>query len=217
MIRAAIFDVDGLIIDTETPDYLCWKEIYARCGVSLSAEEYTVQVGVSSGPPHPGVELARRCSQPLDPDALNREHRERYLAMVDAGFGPLPGFPALLDALVAAGLARAVASTARRDWVHSILGRLGVAGAFQAIVTGDDAPRGKPHPDVYLLAAGRLGLPPGECLALEDSAPGVQAARAAGMRCIAAPNFLTRLQDLSAADPVLDSLEQVTLELIRGE
>lgn len=212
--RAVIFDMDGLIVDTEVPEFLCWQRIYARHGVAITPEEWVHMVGMPAAMCHPAAELSRRCGRLLDESALKKEHRRAYLEMLEqSGFAPQPGFPELLAALAAAGTRRAVASTATRDWVAFVLGRMGIAGSFQAIVNGEDVARGKPHPDVYLRAAELLGVPPGECLALEDSAPGVQAARAAGMRCIAVPNGLTRYQDLSAADRVVPSLAEVMREL----
>ncbi len=208
--------MDGLIVDTETPDYLCWKEIYERHGVPLTPEEYTIQVGIMGGVPHPADELAARCAHEIDRAALTDEHRRRYLEMVDATFAPRPGFLPLMGALAGAGWPRAVASTASRDWVERILGRLGVVDHLGAIVSGGDVRRGKPHPDVYLLAAERLHVPPAQCVAIEDSAYGIAAARAAGMACVAVPNLLTRFQDLSRAQHQAESLEEVTLELLRG-
>src|SRR5207248_10443177 len=109
-----------------------------------------------------------------------------------------------------------LASTSSRDWVDFVVDGLTVRPYFHAIVAGDEVAARKPAPDVYLHAAERLGVPPGECVALEDSAPGVASARAAGMACIAIPNRVTVRHDLSAAHHRVADLAEVTLELLRS-
>ena len=120
----------------------------------------------------------------------------------------------LLTALRQRGVRTAVASSSRRAWIQKVLARLGLEDQFDAAAAGDEVPRAKPAPDVYLLAARRLGTAPETCVALEDSQNGVRSAKAAGMVCIAVPSPLTRQLDFSEADLVVGSLEEVTPETI---
>ena len=143
-----------------------------------------------------------------------------------AAAGPLPrtgesghdthaGFVELMEWATAHGLRRGLASTSSRDWVDRVVDGLAVRHHFHALVAGDEVSACKPAPDVYLRAAERLGVSPHQCLALEDSAPGVASAKAAGMRCIAIPNRVTCYQDLSAADLRVARLGEVTVDLLR--
>ena len=121
-----------------------------------------------------------------------------------------------IERLTAGDYRRGLASTSSCDWVDFIVDGLQVRHHFHALVAGDEVAVRKPAPDVYLRAAERLGVTPGECVALEDSAPGVASARAAGMACIAVPNRVTVYQDLTAANHQVAHLGEVTLELLRS-
>ena len=129
---------------------------------------------------------------------------------------PMPGFSALSQELISANLRLGIASASPRSWVEDVLDRINVLHLFSVIVTGDDVKRGKPEPDSYLLAAERFGLPPEQCLALEDSFNGLTSAKGAGMPCIAVPNLLTEGMDFSTADLVVRSLEEVSSATIQA-
>ncbi|MDE2291437.1 MAG: HAD-IA family hydrolase, partial [Elusimicrobia bacterium] len=121
-----------------------------------------------------------------------------------------PGLRALLDDLAAKGVPVGLASSSPRPWVDAVLDRFGLRADFKAVATGDETPgRTKPAPDLYLLAAGRLGVEPGACVAVEDSRFGVQAAKAAGMRVLAYRSGDNDAQDLAAADAELRGFEAV--------
>jgi beta-phosphoglucomutase-like phosphatase (HAD superfamily) len=107
------------------------------------------------------------------------------------------------------GLHCALATSGERRYVEAVKRELNLDGVFDAVAVAEDVARGKPAPDVYLLAAERLGLPPAQCLVLEDAPNGVAAAKAAGMKCVAVPNEMTRSLDLSTADAMLPSLMAV--------
>jgi putative hydrolase of the HAD superfamily len=128
---------------------------------------------------------------------------------------PMAGYAALMEQLSTHDYRRALASTSSRDWVDFVVDGLQVRPDFQAIVAGDEVASRKPAPDVYLRAAERLGVAPKECVALEDSAPGVAAAKAAGMACIAVPNRVTVSHDLSAADFQVAHLGEISVERLR--
>src|SRR5215212_8350891 len=216
LIRAVIFDMDGLIIDTEWPDYQSWQELYAANGHELPLSEWVQYVGLWGPPLALGERLCALIGEGADLEALRAQRRARCDALVREGMTPMPGFTALMERLEAHDYRRGLASTSSRDWVDFVVDGICVRPRFDAIVAGDEVAARKPAPDVYLHAAERLGVPPEACLALEDSAPGVASAKAAGMRCVAVPNRVTCYQDLSAADLHVAHLGDVTLDLLRA-
>lgn len=213
MISAVIFDLDGLIVDTETPEVLAWQETYARHGLEFPVEQWLQNVGRIDGPWDPYLAL-RLLDPPANLERVEAFWRERRDAHARDRCRPLPGVVTLLAALRTRGLRTAVASSSRRATVLRALERLEITGQFDATAGGDEVARGKPAPDVYLLAAQRLGARPEACAALEDSPNGVRAAKAAGMACIAVPSALTRQLDFAAADLVVGSLDEITVDSI---
>lgn len=211
---AVVFDFDGTILDSETPEYESHRRFFADHGVRLSEDEWCAGVGIVQPDAHWFDWLSERTVAPPTferfRDATRRYFREHVR------MEPMPGIAALLGALVAAGVPRAIASTASSRWVHSAVHELGLGPTFTAIVTGDQVERGKPAPDVYLEAARRLGLEPARCVAVEDSGPGIASARAAGMKAIAIPHPISRLHDFSGADLCLASAKDLTLDTFRA-
>jgi len=210
--RAVLFDFDGLIVDTEMPEYLAWQALYARHGLTFPMASWLKNVGRNDRPFDPFGPF--RGDDPASVDAVQAEWRALYDSIEPSYMVPLPGVVPLLRRLRERGWRLAIGSSSRHARVASMVERLGLAGQFGAIAGGDEVPLAKPAPDVYLLAARRLEVPPDVCTVLEDSENGVRAAKAAGMRCIAVPSALTRSLDFSAADAVLDGLEHVTFEVL---
>ena len=153
--------------------------------------------------------LSELVGEKLDRDALEREVREPYLAACETQ-PLLPGVVDLLEEARSIGLGTAVASSATRGWVTGWLGKHGIGGLFDAVCGREDVPRVKPAPDLFLLAALRLGVAPPTCLVFEDSPNGIRAARAAGMRCVAVPNPVTRPLDLGGPDLVLGRAAEIS-------
>ena len=209
-IQLIVFDFDGLILDTETPDYQVWQEIYADHGHSLSFDLYAEGVGVRGGTvDYVGI-LNDLSGLSLDREAVRRRHHVRLRALLSQS--PLrPGLREHLDAARELGVRLAVASSATRDWVIGHLGERGILPRFEAVRTIEDVVHGKPAPDLYLAVLEALGVPAGAAVAYEDSPNGLLAARRAGMRSVAVPNPITARLDLSAADLVVPSLGEVPL------
>ena len=212
-IQAVIFDLNGLIVDSETPEYLAWQAIHAQHGWPFPIESWRRNIGRNDSPFDPLARF-RAPDSPMAPDAARALWREHHARLEPDFLRPLPGVVALLESVRAHRLRTAVASTSRRARVLELLGRLGLADEFEAVAGGDEVPRAKPAPDVYRLAASRLEVAERACVALEDSESGVRAAKAAGMWCIAVPSALTRGMDFRTADLVVPSLLEVSVETI---
>jgi len=209
LIRALIFDFDGLILETEEPIYRSWKELYEARGVALPFDLWVKTVGSSNQAFHPQRYLEERLGVPLAQDVIDRRiARRAELVLAE----PLrPGVADLALAAHAAGLRVAVASSSSRDWVKGHLDRLGIAELFDCFRARDDVEHVKPEPDLYLASLDCLGVAAAEAVAIEDSPNGVTAAKSAGLRCVVVPNSITAGLDLSQADLRLSSLADVTL------
>lgn len=209
--RALVFDFDGLILDTETPEFLAWQELFAAHGARLVAADWAHVIGSLDSGWNAAAEIRKQTGASVDEAELRKAWKARQVELL-ALESVRPGVEALLKQAVLRGLGVAVASSSSRWWVESNLERIGLLEAFPVIATGDEVPRTKPDPVVYLLALSRLAIEPADALAFEDSPNGIRAARAAGLRCIAVPNAVSRHLDLSAADAVVPSLSTVDLD-----
>jgi HAD superfamily hydrolase (TIGR01509 family) len=217
-LAAVVFDFDGIILDSETPEYEAHRLIYERAGLTLTPGEWCDQIGIWSE----GYEdrwfttLCERAAAPpfADREAFQAEKSRLFQQLVSPE--PMRGIRELLGALEAASIPAAVASSSPSRWVVPALERLGLASRFGAIVTGSDVARRKPAPDGYLEATRRLGADPRRSIAVEDSAPGIAAARAAGMKAIAIPHWLTSAHDLSAADLRVEHAGELTVAALEA-
>jgi len=210
--RAVVFDFDGTILDTETPEFEEWREAFRARGHDLTLEVWQHSVG-TVGAYDPCAHLADLTGVPLDHEALRQQVYARHQTRCEAQ-PLLPGVVDRVREARAAGLKTAVASSSISEWVEGWLARHRIRDLFDAVCTRDQVAQVKPAPDLFLLAAARLGVAPEECLAFEDSPNGIRAARAAGMRCVAIPNPLTRHLPLGEADLVVESLADHSLDEI---
>ncbi len=206
--RAVVFDMDGLLLDTELLWHRAEVELFRRHGGDFSWDDKMAVIGTSFA--FTARYFAERLGRPLaEGEALVREMVEIMHGELQRDVEGRPGAVELVARL--RGRTRlGLASNSPKLLVDAALASAGLADAFDAIVTSDDVEHAKPAPDLYLLACERLGVPPAEALALEDSPSGVAAAKAAGLSCIAVPQFAET--DVSAADRVIDSLEELLAE-----
>ncbi len=209
LIRALIFDFDGLILDTEGPIYRSWKEVYETQGVPLPFEQWVKTVGSSNQAFDPQLHLEERLGRKLPQEVLERRVARRAELVLAQPL--LPGVADLIQQALAAGLKVGVASSSSRNWVHGHLERLGILARFDCIRGRDDVAHVKPEPDLYLAVLDCLGVAAADALAIEDSPNGITAAKRARLRCVAVPNPITAGLDLSQADVRLGSLANVTL------
>ncbi len=205
MLEAIVFDFDGTILDTETPDFQTWQEIYRGHGVELPQDVWLQCVGGGTGEFAPDDYLEELLGRDIDRQRLRTERRKQFLDRVRVE-PIMPGVLELIDAADRRGVRLAVASSSDRKWVATHLQRLGLLGRFAAIVTADDVERVKPDPALYRLAAQKLAVRPERAIAIEDSYNGMLGAQRAGLRCVSVPNLITRDSDFSGADLCLDSI-----------
>jgi HAD superfamily hydrolase (TIGR01509 family) len=210
MVKALVFDFDGLIVDTEVPIFRAWQRIYREHGQELPLDRWLTIIGTTSGAFDPVLELGERVGEKLDERELDALERLYYLEAT-ALQQLLPGVAEYLRVARELGLKTAVASSSLRTWVMEHLERFGIGGHFDAIVCRDDVTRTKPDPELYQTALKRLGVRPQEAIAFEDSTNGILAAKAAGLFCVVVPNLMTVDMDLTLADLRLLSLDAMPL------
>ena len=213
--RATVFDFDGLIIDTESPDFVAWSEVYAEHDRELEFNDWVrnVGLGVKDAKFSPLDSLQAQVLNRLDEEAINARRRVRYLELIHAQ-QILPGVEAAIAAAKRLGLKLAVASSSDCTWVTGHLLRLKLFHSFDVIKCADHVSNTKPHPELYLAAVKALGVEPHDAVAFEDSSHGVTAAKAAGLYAVAIPNPATHHLPLAHADMRLDSLDAMPLETL---
>ncbi len=215
-ITAVIFDMDGLMFDTERLILWAWQKAMADFGFPAPLELYLKSVGLTDEATNAILMEALGAGFPLE--AVHGRERQYFYGYVEEHGAPIkPGLLELLDFLDEQELPRAVGSSSRRRTVERMLSSAGLQDRFGALAGGDEVTNGKPAPDIFLLAAQRLGVPAAGCLVLEDSEPGAQAARAAGMTCILVPDLKPPSPEGAAlAYRVLPSLHDVK-ELLQAQ
>ena len=211
MIRALILDFDGLILDTESPMYTSWMEIYEEAGLHVTEEEWASRLGASADPQEAYDLLEAHLDRPVDRAALHERRLRRELVLLERE-APMPGVFDLIRGARQLGLLLGVASSSERDWVLGHLERHGLLRGFDAIVCSEDVEVTKPSPDLYLGVLEVLDVRADQAIAFEDSQHGVASAQAAGIFCVAVPNRVTRCLGFEHADLVVSSLSDRTIQ-----
>ncbi len=213
MIKALIFDFDGLILDTETPEFEAWQVIYREFGAELDPQIWGQFVGGAGATDFtPLTHLEALLGAPVNGETLQARARAEALARIHQQQA-LPGVAGTLSAAKRLGLRLAIASSSTHAWVEAHLLRLGLFPQFDAFLCREDvsAGRTKPHPDLFLAALKALGVAPDEAIIFEDSPNGVLAARRAKVRVVAVPNPLTARLAMSGETLRLESLAGLDL------
>jgi HAD superfamily hydrolase (TIGR01509 family) len=223
MIRALVFDFDGLILDTEGPVFQSWQELYQEYGCELSFEKWATIIGTAERwfDPLDDLEtcLRRKAGEAnpanqttfLDRQCIKPRRLQRELDLIH-NKSVQPGVRDYLEKAKQFGLKIGLASSSTCRWVTGHLARLDLLDYFDDIQARDDVERAKPDPSLYLAVLGHLGVDPETAVAFEDSPNGILAAKIAGLFCVAVPNPLTRRLSFDHADLCLDSLADVSLE-----
>lgn len=212
MIKAIIFDFDGLILDTETPEYQSWQEIYQLHGCELPLSLWTSMIGKGNDDItfDPYAHLETEIKRSIDRDAMRIARRARMMGKIAIQ----PVLPGIVDYLTDGkqlGLKIGLASSSHAEWVKGHLTRLGLVERFECIRTADDVARTKPDPELYLAVLKAMDIQAQEAIAFEDSANGAWAAKRAGLFCVAVPNPMTSSLNFDHVDYRLNSLADMNL------
>ena len=210
MIRALLFDFDGLIIDTESAIYQAWRELYEDHGHPLPVERWAQCVGTDFGAYDPKSELEMLTGKDFDwhnEEAMRTKRVHELLKTFDA----LPGVRDRLAEAKELGLPCSIASSSPRSWIEPWLVQMDLRHHFSNISSRDLVEKIIPAPDLFLHAAEKLGAQPDEVIVFEDSLNGLRAARAAGMKCVVVPGPVTKHLEFEGAWQMLDSLASTSL------
>jgi HAD superfamily hydrolase (TIGR01509 family) len=214
MVKALIFDFDGLILDTETPDYRVWQDIYREHGFELPHEEWGKIIGGYGISEFDAADHLASLTQGKLESASLRDRHSMESNTLTLAQTILPGVMDYLQQAKRLGLKLAIASSSRHSWVDKHAKRLGIFHFFDKIICADDVAPGrtKPNPDLFLLALDRLNVRPNEAIVFEDSPNGIQAARSAGIFVVAVPNPVTSQLSIEDANLILTSLADLPLK-----
>lgn len=206
-LHAVIFDMDGILVDSEPIHRDAAQALLASSGLDLREEVYLQCVGTTAQRTYDI--LSANYDLPWSFDDYQGAYEIEILSRLRRPLDRLPGVGATLEAVERRGLGLALASSSRFSWIEATLEGLGLTGRFPVVASGQEVTNGKPSPEIFLLAAERLGVDPGNCLVFEDSPAGVAASSSAGMRTVAVRTEYTENLALPGADVILDSLEDL--------
>lgn len=209
MIKAFIFDFDGLILDTEDACYQAWQEIYAQFDAVLPLEKWLLCIGTSDEVCDPIGILASATNTQIDQAAIRADHSTRYRSKTRLLF-PKPGVLDFLDWAKSNDKKTAIASSSARNWVVPHLEELGILPYFDIVLTKDDVSAVKPDPELFLCTKSSLDILDYEAVIFEDSYNGIVAGNLAHLYTVAIPNQMTQNMDFSAANLTLSSLDAIS-------
>jgi HAD superfamily hydrolase (TIGR01509 family) len=210
MIKAIVFDFDGLIFDTETPEFRAFEEIYKERGFELDLKIWSQWVGTDISKFNPYDYLDECVGKPLNREEIRSLRRMKYEKLI-AEEKIRPGVEEYLESAKESGLKVGLASSAPKDWVMEHLKTLNLVHYFDCIRVREDAKKVKPDPDLYLQVINYFDIKPKEAIAFEDSPNGALAAKQAGMYCVIVPNDVTKDLNFCDIDLRLESMEQIEL------
>lgn len=210
--QGVIFDLDGVLIDSEGLYYSAYSEVLKPYGVTVSREEYEEHwIAQGTGPEY----IVAKYDLPITPDELRQLRSPVYLHLLETEVRLMPYVEETLERL-STWFALTVATNTNREHLDFVLRRMGIDRFFPVTVARQDYRGAKPQPDAFLTAARKLELPPECCVVIEDTYRGVTAAVNAGIRCVAVPNAYTLHNDFRQASLVLSSLKELTPEVVDG-
>ncbi len=214
MIQAIIFDMDGLMIETEHLQSQAYEQVLRSYGVNLEFNNEGVvhRVGISGVDNFTFLKQKYNINESIE--VLLDKKQTIYRAILSNNIVPKPGLLSLIETIKHAGLKLAVASSSSLEDIMFVLKHIGITDVFDVVVSGENVAQHKPAPDIFIEAARRLNADPRTCVVLEDSQSGVEAANAAHMKVITVPNQYTKSHNFSKADVVVTSLEKINLDII---
>jgi beta-phosphoglucomutase family hydrolase len=210
LIRAVIFDLDGVIVESEDAHIEAEREIFQKYNVKISAEELHTYTGTMAKVMF--TELIAKYKLNTTFEKINIQKEEILLKLLDKDAEPTKGVLNLIQELKLEGIKLAVGSSSTRRMVDYILNKLKLTQAFNRVITAEDIEHSKPNPEIFLKAAKELKVKPSQCLVIEDSKLGVEAAKSAGMKCAGYRNPHSGDQNLSKADVIIDDFSQIDIQ-----
>lgn len=210
--KAVIFDMDGVLVDSQPYHFKADIDTMAEYGVIKDQKFYESFAGTLTADRMRTLKEMFGLDVPVEEMTIKRENMILDI-MGKEDIKPVSGIPEFLRSIKEKGLTTAVASSSDYKLINLILDRLKIAQYFDSVTSGSDVKRGKPSPDVFLLAAERIGIEPAECLVVEDSENGVKAAKAAGMKVLGYINPTSGKQDLSLADFITDDFKKISIDM----
>ncbi|MDH5364222.1 MAG: HAD-IA family hydrolase [Dehalococcoidia bacterium] len=206
--KAILWDMDGVIADSYSFHFAAWQEIFAKRGIKFTKEDFTKLFGTRNDFIIGSI-MSRELPE-RDVKIMVQEKEEKFRRKATGNIKPFPGAVRLLNAIKKGNFKLGLVSSTPKENIDLVLSELNLEGMFDSIIFGQEVSESKPSPQIYLLAARELEVTPNDCLVIEDSPLGVEAAKTAGMKCLAIANTHPR-QKLQEADKVIDSLEDVDL------
>ena len=217
MIKAAIYDLDDLMVNSITLHEKAWDVLLATYSLHTSDIPEDLR---SSFVGRRVIDIADEIISyfhlPVNPKDFYQQRQQIFLKLVADQLQTMPGLVESLELFRNNGMKIALASSGMVEYINLVLKKFDIEKFFDIIITGDDVQKGKPDPETYHIACQKLGLPPTDCLVLEDATAGIASAKAAGCKCIAIINKFTLSQDLSQADLILNSLIELNLSIINS-
>lgn len=210
--KAVIFDMDGVLVDSQPYHFKADIDTMTEYGVIKDQKFYESFAGTLTADRMRTLKEMFGLDVPVEEMTIKRENMILDI-MGKEDIKPVSGIPEFLRSIKEKGLTTAVASSSDYKLINLILDRLKIAKYFDSVTSGSDVKRGKPSPDVFLLAAERIGIEPAECLVVEDSENGVKAAKAAGMKALGYINPTSGKQDLSLADFITDDFKKISIDM----
>ncbi|MEO0292787.1 MAG: HAD family phosphatase [candidate division WOR-3 bacterium] len=215
MLKAVIFDLDGVIIDSEPFHYEVNKKIFAHLGINMSEKEYESYIGTSHE--YMWSKIKRKYNLPQAVSELvNMQVSGNINYIKNEKIEGIEGVVSLLSRLKKANIKMAIASSSPKEVIELVINKLKISQYFSAIVGGEELKRSKPAPDIFLKAAERLKVEPANCVVIEDSENGVKAAKAAGMKCIGFKNPNSGNQNLKKADFIIEKYSSLKMSSLRN-
>lgn len=205
MLKAVIFDMDGVIIDSEPIHKEVEKKIFKKFGANISEEEHNSYIGMTSMGMWNEIKVRHNFKQSFSVEELIEMEVKNYIELIQSNrnIKPINGVVELIDELHKNHIKLAIASSAVRKSIETVVDMFALEKYFEIRISGEDIKNGKPAPDIFLMASRHLGVKPKDCIVVEDSKNGVYAAKEAGMKCIGFSNPNSGNQDLSSADMII--------------
>jgi beta-phosphoglucomutase family hydrolase len=206
--KTVLWDMDGVIADSGSYHFAAWQETFAERGIKFTKEDFIKFFGTRNDFIIRSILGDKTCEK--DIETIIQKKESNFRERIKGNIKPFPGAIKLLAAIKKGNFKLGLVSSAPGENIDLLLGELDLGECFNCVISGREVKESKPNPQIFLLAAEKCGVEPQNCIVIEDSPLGVKAAKAAGMRCLAVANAHTK-QELTEADRIVDSLEEVDL------